>query len=100
MVTYQLSIEHNNYPNLTVYDTLADGVLAGWRVDANEGYAFYDTNDETFELDKDGNETPINYCSTVCYFPKILDWDTFGLIAVPHSAVDENGIYNEAANKQ
>lgn len=93
MITYQISTEHNNYPNLTVYDTLSDGVLAGWRVNANEGYVFYDTNDETFELDENGNEVPVTYYYTVGYFPKILDWDTFGLVAVLRSSVDENYIF-------
>ena len=92
-ITHEISTEHNNYPNLTVYDRFADGVPAGWRVNANEGYVFYDTNDENFELDENGNEVPVIYYYTVCYFPRTLDWNTFGLVAVLRSSVDENYIY-------
>ena len=98
MVTYEISKEHNNYPNLTVYETLSDGVLAGWRVNADEGYVFYDTNDEHLETDEGEQEKPVIYYSAECYFPRTLDWNTFGLVAVLQSSIEDTNIHGDNAS--
>lgn len=88
MITYQISTEHNNHPHLTVYDTLVDGVLSGWKITANDGYVFYDTNEEITEAEE-GIEAPPIYYATECYCPLTWDWDTFGLVAILSPSVDE-----------
>lgn len=90
MVTYRISKEHNNHPNLTIYDTLVDGVLAGWKITANDGYVFYDTNEEIVEVEEGAEEVqPEIYYSTEGYFPLTLDWSAFGITAVLESSTKE-----------
>lgn len=93
-VTYLLSTEHNNYPNFTVYDRFADGVAAGWRVNANEGYVFYDTNDEEVTEDPETGElVPITYYYTNIHYPRTFNWDNFSLVAVPRDSVPADQIF-------
>lgn len=94
VVTYQLSTEHNNYPNFTVYDRFADGEPRGWRVVTNEGWVFYDPSEENTEPDPDTFEPiPVIYYYTEIYYPRNFNWDNFNLIAVPRDSVDENYIF-------
>ena len=92
--TYVVSTEHNIYPNLTVYDRLADGVPSGWRVNANEGYVYYNANDSYTDIDPDtGEEIPVTYYYTQTLLPRTYNWNNFDLVAVPRSSVDENYIF-------
>ena len=96
--TYEISAEHNIYPNLTVEDRFRDGVTSGWRVTANEGYVFYDTTEENFELDENGNEVPVIYYYTLMMFSQYFNWANFSLVAVPRDSVDENYIFGVGDN--
>lgn len=91
--TYAVSKEHNIYPNLTVYDRFRNGVLYGWKVEANPGYVFHDTTENYTEPDKDGNEVPVTYYYTVMGISPYYNWANFALVAVPRDSVDENYIF-------
>ena len=82
-ITYQISTEHNIYPNMTVYDRINDGIVAGWKVEPNENYKLYDKNADskvinpiTMEV-----ETVITYLSMVM-IPNRFNWDNFAYEAV------------------
>ena len=75
MIRYEISAEHNNYTNLTVYDRTDGDMSRGWRVNANDGYVMYDP---TVEL---GEQEEIYY-SKVRYLPRNYDWSQFSLVAV------------------
>jgi len=97
--TYEVSTEHNNYPNMTVYDRFVDGVQNGWRLNANEGYVFYDTTENNTEPDPiTGEERPVTYYYTVAYIPRNYPWARFPYVAVPRSEVDENFIFSVGNN--
>lgn len=99
--TYVVSEEHNNYPNITVYDRLADGSPAGWRVNANEGYVYYDTTRNDVELDPDTQEEiPVTYYYTVKLLPRTYNFANFPYVAVPRDSVDENYIFGVGNNHE
>ena len=97
--TYEVSTEHNIYPNLTIYDRFVDSVPNGWRVNANEGYVFYDANANNVELDPDTmEEVPVTYYYTIAHFPANYRWANFAIVAVPRDSVDENYIFGDGNN--
>lgn len=99
--TFEVSEEHNIYPNLTVYNRLEDGAEAGWRVNANEGYVFYNTRANNTEIDPDTmEERPVTYYYTVSYLPRNYNWDNFDFVAVPRDSVDENYIFGGGDNHE
>lgn len=90
MVTYEISTEHNIYPGMTVYDCFSDGVPSGWRVNANEGYVFYDTTANDVELDESGMvEVPVTYYYVIRHLSKFYNWANFALVSVPRDSVEE-----------
>lgn len=92
--TFEVSTEHNIYPNITVYDRFRDGVLNGWRVNANEGYVFYDENAEDTILDPETmEEVPITYYYTIRYLNPNYNWANFALVAVPRNSVPADQIF-------
>lgn len=92
--TYEISEEHNIYPNLTVYNRLKDGEPAGWRVNANDGYVYYHSKANDTELDPETmEERPVIYYYTVSYLPRTYNWANFDFVAVPRDSVDENYIF-------
>ena len=95
MAVYTYEIDTTkNYPNLTVYKNLKDGVLNGYRVNSNDGYVMYDTNDEYYEIDEaTDEEVPVTYYFTVAQLPKTYNFDNFSWVAVLRSEVDENYIF-------
>ena len=85
MITYELSVDHNGYPNLTVWDRLQDGEAAGFRVTADEGFVFYDPAEiPEPQLDPMTGETVPGeiYYARVRYLPRSYDWSKFSLVAV------------------
>ena len=103
--TYEIASEFN-FPNITVYNRFRDGELTGWRINANEGYVFYDPNEEFFEPqldpetglpmeDENGDfiEIQVNHYFRVSYLPLRYNFDNFPYIAVLESEVDENYIF-------
>lgn len=98
-VTYELSRQHNNYPNMTVYDRFADGVPAGWQVYANEGYVIYDTTANDVQINPDTmEEIPVTYYYTAVGLSKYHNWNTFPYVAVLRDSVDENYIFGGVDN--
>lgn len=97
--THIPSTEHNIYPNLTVYDSFWDGEPDGWKVEANEGYVFYDANANDTELDPETMiERPVTYYYTIRLYPQRFNWANFALVAVPRDSVDENYIFGVGDN--
>ena len=97
--TYEISTEHNIYEGMTVYDRFADGVPSGWRVNADEGYVFYDTTANDTELDESGVvEVPVTYYYTLMHLSKYYNWANFPLVAVLRESVDENYIFGGGNN--
>ena len=97
--TYEISTEHNIYPNMTVYDRLVDGVKNGWRINANEGYVFYDANANHTEIDPETMQpVPVIYYYTVATKSRNYNWANFALVAVPRDSVDENYIFGVGGN--
>lgn len=98
--TYVPSAEHNIYPNLTVYDRFWNGTEPdGWRVNANEGYVFYDENANNTEIDPNtGEEKTVIYYYTVMALSYRYNWANFALVAVPRASVDENYIFGGGGN--
>ena len=91
--TYEISTEHNIYDNLTVCDILVDGDHTGWRVTANEGYVFYNANENNTENDPITGETiQVTYYKTITILPRTYNWNNFAFVAVLRSTVDENYI--------
>ena len=90
MITYELSVDHNGYPDLTVWDRMQDGKPAGFRVNANEGFVFYDPTEEvpaTFDP-VTGEEMPGEvYYSRLRYLHRNYDWNNFSLTAVAENTV-------------
>jgi hypothetical protein len=94
-IIYQISTEHNIYPNLTVHNRIANDEAAGWRVTANEGYMFYDANANNTEIDLDtGEEIPVTYYYKSIYYPRNYKWTNFALVAVLEDQISEGGEIN------
>lgn len=92
-ITEQVATEFN-FPNITVYRVLSEGVLSSYRARPNEGYAMYDPNANETELDPNTMvEVPVTNYRTIAGFPKDYDFERFPYVAVLRSEVDENYIY-------
>lgn len=95
--TYEVSTEHN-FPNITVYRRLKDGVLNGWRVNTNEGYVMYDPNDPHIDYDEDENEITVFWYYTVKVLTLNYNFANFPWVAVPRNSVDDNYIFGGGNN--
>lgn len=96
--TYEMTTEFN-VPNITVYKRLRDGVLVGYRINANEGYVFYDSRATNMEPDPEtGIERPVTYYYVVAALPVTFNFENCPYIAVPRSTVDENYIFGGTNN--
>ena len=94
--TTEISTEHN-YPNITVYRQLKDGVLYGWQVNANEGYVMYDPNANDTEFDPiTMMPKPVTYYYTIKVLTLNFNFANFPWVAVPRDSVDENYIFGVA----
>lgn len=83
--TYELSVAHNGYEHLTVWDRLQDGTPAGWRINAEEGFVFCDPAEIPVPTTDPmtGEELPGEiYYARVRYLPRSYDWSKFSLVAV------------------
>lgn len=84
-ITYELSVDHNVYPHLTVWDRLQGGRHAGFRVNAEQGFVFYDSSEEREPVidPMTGEKLPVEiYYARVRYLPRNYDWSKFALCAV------------------
>ena len=91
--TYELATEFN-FPNLSVYKKLKDGVHYAWEVRANEGYVMYDPNRNDVEIDPDTDEEiPVTYYYRIKSLPFNFNFANFPWLAVPEDSVDENYIF-------
>ena len=96
--TYEVDTT-KNFPNITVYKYLKDGVQIGYRVNPNEGYVMYDTtsNDSIYDPETE-QDIPITYYYTVMYTPLNYDFNNFTWVAVPRDSVPENQIMGDTDN--
>ena len=82
-----------NFPNITVYRLLKDGVHNSWRFVPNEGCVLRNPSDNFTEPDPVTLEpVPVTYYYTNVDCPLNYDFDNFTYIAVLCSTVDENYI--------
>ena len=95
--TYEVSTEHN-FPNITIYRKLQDGVLCGWRANTNEGYVMYNPNAVEYEEDEDGNVVEVYYYYVLKVLPLNFNFANFPWVAVPRDSVDENYIFGGGNN--
>lgn len=91
---FEIDTEHNIYPNITVYKRYYEGKLSGWRFKVNEGYVFYDTEEDNSYIDPDTNEivNPIYYY-TEADKPRNYNWNNFHYVAVTRSSVPEDMLF-------
>lgn len=88
-----------NFPNITVYKVLKDGVLSFYEVETNEGYVMYDTTANDVEMNPETMETfPVTYYHTILCAPETYNFANFSWIAVPRDTVDENYIFGVGNN--
>lgn len=100
--TYETANEFN-FSNITVYNRFRDGEMTGWRINANEGYVFYDTTEQNFELKIDSEtgfpmedpetgvpiEVQVTHYYKVAYLPSNYNFENFSFVAVLESEVNE-----------
>ena len=104
MATYTREVATEfNFPNITIYRVLADGVLSSYEAIPDEGYVMYNTaanNTETQINPETGleEEVPVTYYYTYRGFPKTKNFANFTWVAVPRSSVDENYIFGGGDN--
>ena len=85
-----------NFPNITIYRVLADGVLASWRARANKGYVMYNPDANDVETDPETlEERPVVYYYTIKGFTRNYNFANFPWVAVPRDSIDENYIFGE-----
>lgn len=90
-----------NFPNITVYKKLKDGVHYAYSVKANDGYVMYDTTANNTEIDPETmQEIPVIYYYTEFSCPKNKDFTNFTWVAVLRSSVDENYIFGAGDNHE
>lgn len=96
MATYTREIATEfNFPNITVYHVLADGVLTAYEVRTNMGYVMYNPNANDTELDPETmQERPVIYCYAYKGMPKNYNFANFPWVAVPRNSVDKNYIFD------
>lgn len=93
---YEIDNEHNIYPNITVRKCLRDGVFVRWRINANEGYVFYDTTENNMEIDiNTGEEISVTYYYTEADLPPMFNWDNFSYVAVPRNSVNADYVFGK-----
>ena len=96
--TKELSTEHN-FPGISVYKKLEDGVHYAWEIRANEGYVFYNVNANDVEWNEDlQEEVPVIYYYTEKSLPLRFNFANFPWVAVPRDSVDENYIFGVGNN--
>ena len=91
--TFPISEEHNIYPNLTVKERRADGVLQGWQVTPNDGYVMYDSREAGTQIHPITFEEGVTYYYTYAGFPLNYNWNNFHWVAILRSEVDADCIF-------
>lgn len=100
MATYTfVEATEYNFPHITVYRKLRDGVQSAWRFNTEDGYVMYDTRANDTELDPETmEERPVTYYYVVASAPLSFNMDNFPWVAVPRESVDENYIFGLPTN--
>lgn len=100
MAVYTLEVATEyNFPNITVYKKLKDGIHYAWQVNPDSGYVMYNTAANDTELDPDTEQpVPVTYYYTIMSCPLSYDFDNFTWVAVPRESVDENYIFGGGDN--
>ena len=88
------------FPNITVYRIYKDGVINGYRVNANDGYVLLDTSEEyNTIIDEETGE----YIDPPQYFRVVIcslrtNFDNFSWVAVEENSVPEDSIFGGGDN--
>ena len=86
--------------NITVYRGMRDGVLKNYKLVANEGYVMYDTEEEIYELDENGNEVQVTYYCRLVYIPASIPVSNWTYVAIPESEADPDHIFGVPDNTE
>ena len=91
MAKYTFEIaEDKTYPNITVYRKMKDGVQSAWRINADEGYVFFDTTADATTVDPETGEETVEICySKVASLPLRYGFANFPYVAVLEKIVNE-----------
>lgn len=94
MYTEIVATEYN-FPNITIFKKLKDGVHYAWRVATNSGYVMYDTTSNTMDYDEEGNAFPVTYYYTVAHCPLNYKFGNFSWVTVPRESVPKDMIFGD-----
>lgn len=87
--TFEIA-EDKTYPNITVYRKMKDGVQSAWRINADEGYVFFDTTADATIVDPETGEETVEICySKAASLPLNYDFANFPYAAVLEEIVNE-----------
>ena len=90
--TKELSTEYN-FPGISVYRKLEDGVHYAWEIRANEGYIFYDATENLTEWNEElQEEVSVTYYYTIASLPMRFNFANFPWVAVLCESVNKNGV--------
>lgn len=100
MATYTEEIATEfNFPNITIWKVLRDGVVAGYKARTNDGFVMYDPNANDTELDPETmEERPVTYYYVIKSLNANYNFANFPWVAVPRDSVDENYIFGGGGN--
>lgn len=83
-----------NFPNITIYRMLKDGVLASWRARSNPNFVMYNPLEHNTEIDLDTlEEKTVVYYYTIKGFNKDYNFSNFPWVSIMRSVVNENYIF-------
>lgn len=99
--TYEIDEIKNVYPNILVYKILRDGVFSGWRINAVDGYVFYDSSENNVVIDPEtGISSPVTYYYRIAYLPATFNFDYFTWVAVRENEVPADNIFGKGDNTE
>ena len=90
-VIYELATDIS-LENITVHRRYYNGTLSAYRLTANDGYVMYDTQEEIFETDENGNEVQVIYYCRQVAIPTSVPIKNWSYVAVLESDVNKDNI--------
>lgn len=79
--------------NITVYRGMRNGVLKSYKLESNDGYVMYDTEEVIYEPDENGNEVQVIYYCRLVYIPATISPENWTYVAIPESEANTDHIF-------
>ena len=96
--TYELATEFN-FPNISIFRKLENGVHYAWRAQANAGYVMYNPNSTEVEWDEElEQEIPVTYYYRTKDLPLAFNFNNFPWLAAREIDVDADYIFGVNKN--